>query len=265
VKVSVVITTYNRAGHLNRGLYTLLNQDYKPDEVIIVDDGSQDYTADLVKTFQNEYPNHNIKYIYNNNPGYTNCCLAKNIGIKQAKGELIIFTEPEVLHIGNTIKQHVDWHEKELKLFVSAGTVYFVFAGIIRILSLKHFRNPELITKMKEVIEWREGYIPQYEDIAVSRRVSACYCASARKEWLVAIGGFDERFLPHWGWDDIDLQSRLSRFGVNCISDENIKVVHLAHGYTGCFEKWNYNKTLHDDPNKPIVANKGKEWGVIRT
>jgi len=261
MKISIIITTYNRAGHLNRGLYTVLNQKVKPDEILIIDDGSTDHTRQVVENFQKECPF--IRYIYNHRLGYKGSALPKNIGIKQATGELLIFTEPECLHLGGVLSQHIAHHEKRDNLFVSSGTVYFVFASVIKSLSLEHFRNPSKILEIQPIVEWRDGYQPQHEDIAVSRKVSALYCASVRKDDLMAIGGFDERY-KKWGWEDIDLQSRLGMVGIQCISDENIQLIHLAHGYTTCFENWYCNKKLHEDPNKPVVANQGKEWGVVR-
>lgn len=259
--ISVIITTYNRAGHLNKGLWSQVHQKTQPDEILVVDDGSSDRTQEVVEGYQKQYPY--IRYIYNNNPGYTNCCLAKNIGIKESRGDILIFTEPEVLYIGDIIGQHRKWHEKKDRVFVSSGTVYCVMAGPIRRMTQGEFEKPELLKKWV-IKEWKDGYQPQREDIAVQRKVSATYSASIKKKELEAIGGWDERFLPHWGWDDIDMQSRISMNGVKCVSDIRMEVVHLAHGYTGCFEVWEYNKALHSDPDKPVVANQGKEWGVIR-
>ncbi len=221
-------------------------------------------SRESVEGIINQYPEWNIRYIYNNNPGYGNCCLAKNIGIKQAKGDLIIFTEPEVLHLGDTIHQHLKWHKKQENIFISGGTVYFIFALVVQNFTIDNFENPKTILELQEIKEWKDGYQPQADDMAVLRKVSSVYCSSVMKKHLIDIGGFDERFLPHWGWDDIDCQSRLSKAGINCISDEKIKVIHLAHGYTGCCEVFEYNRKLHDDPNKPIITNQGKEWGVIK-
>ena len=263
MKISVVISTYNRGNHLNYGLRTLLAQNRIPDEVLIIDDGGTDHTEGIVKGIKNDFPNDNIRYIYNYNPGYTNCCLAKNIGIKEATGDLIIFTEPEILHVGETIATHEEWHKNNGGLFVSTATVYFVFGTALKELTLEHYKNPLLIITRDNIVEWEAGYQPKAEDIAVSRCVRATYCASVKKGNLEYIGGFDERFLPHWGWDDIDLQSRLGMAGIKCICDSTIQVVHLAHGYTGCYEKWHFNKELNDDPDKPTVANEDVDWGVI--
>lgn len=263
---SVIITTYNRAGHLKYGLWSLLHQKAKLNEILVVDDGSVDNTEGIVTGYQNDFPKANIRYIYNHNLGYSNCCLAKNIGLKEAKGDLLFFNEPEILYIGEAIDQHLTRQSKEKNLFLSSGTVDFVFSTVLRSLSIGQLKDPSRIMKeMKDiVVEWVPGYQPDQGDIAVSRSVCATYCASVRKEDLMKVGGWDERFIHYWGWDDIDLSSRLGLSGVRIISDPQIEVVHLAHGYTGCHEVWEFNKKLHEDPNKPIIANQGKEWGMIR-
>lgn len=259
---SIIITTFNRAGHLRRCLPTLLNQKVKADEVIIVDDGSQDQTEGIVKGLQNDYPEQNIRYIYNHRPEYLSSCLPKNIGIKQSKGEVLIFTEPEILHIGETIKAHLDWQERQDNLFISAGTIYYVFSTALKKLTMQEFKHPELITEKEGIKEWLEGYMPEAQDIAVLRTVYATYCASIKKKYVMQIHGFEEK-LERWGFDDINLQSRLSMAGAECKADPKIECVHLIHGYTGCFEWFDISKKLHEQYSKEPIANQGREWGQI--
>ncbi len=64
MKVSVVITTYNRPSYLKRSLDGFLKQSHPPDEIVIADDGSSEETASLIETFRKDVTNINILHIW---------------------------------------------------------------------------------------------------------------------------------------------------------------------------------------------------------
>ena len=53
--VSIVIPTYNDDKHLSKALDDMVNQTYRPIEVIIVDDGSTDDTPDILAYYESQY------------------------------------------------------------------------------------------------------------------------------------------------------------------------------------------------------------------
>jgi len=87
---SIVIPTYNRASFIINTLQSISNQTFSDYEIIIVDDGSQDNTAEIVSSFNNE----SIKYFKTQNYGVAH---ARNYGIKQAKGTYIGFLDSDDL------------------------------------------------------------------------------------------------------------------------------------------------------------------------
>ena len=75
--VSVVIAAYNTAGYVGETLESVLGgQDWSPYEVIVVDDGSSDDTADVVKSFDD------VRYIWQENGGPGS---ARNTGVAAAR------------------------------------------------------------------------------------------------------------------------------------------------------------------------------------
>ena len=86
--ISVIIPTYNSERYIMDCLNSIFNSTYTNYEVIIVDDGSNDNTINLIKNIKNR----NIK-IYSckhRGPGF-----ARNVGIKHAKGKYIFFADSD--------------------------------------------------------------------------------------------------------------------------------------------------------------------------
>lgn len=79
--VSVIIPNYNHARFLGGAIRSVLNQTYRPVEIIVVDDGSTDNSGEVAAAFGNQ-----IRYIYQTNAGLS---AARNTGLCAAKGEFI--------------------------------------------------------------------------------------------------------------------------------------------------------------------------------
>jgi len=90
-KVSVIIPTYNRALYIAETLESVFSQTFKDYEVIVVDDGSSDNTADVLKPYMVR-----IDYIRKENGGQGS---ARNAGIKVACGEYIAFLDSDDLWV----------------------------------------------------------------------------------------------------------------------------------------------------------------------
>ncbi len=87
--VSVIIPTYNRAHYLKDCINSVLTQTVPVDEILIVDDGSTDGTADLVSTWGDR-----ITYVPQKNAG---AAAARNLGLLKARGDLIAFQDSDDL------------------------------------------------------------------------------------------------------------------------------------------------------------------------
>ncbi len=93
--VSVIIPTFNRCDFLKEAVDSVLKQSYRPIEVIIVDDGSEDSSYELIKPCLTNSPAGIIcRYFYQRNNGVSS---ARNIGLKQALGEYIGFLDSDDL------------------------------------------------------------------------------------------------------------------------------------------------------------------------
>lgn len=89
--ISVIVAVYNGADYLSQSLESVIGQSYKNIEVIIVDDGSTDNTAELVKAYLKDP---GIHYAFQENGGHAS---ALNRGVSMAKGEFLSFIDHDDL------------------------------------------------------------------------------------------------------------------------------------------------------------------------
>jgi len=110
LKISVVIPTFNRKGFVQKALESVLNQTVEVDEIIIVDDGSNDNTRENLKN------NSSIKYIYQENSGVSS---ARNKGIFEAKNDWIAFLDSDDIWHEEKIEKQIQLHLQNDSILIS--------------------------------------------------------------------------------------------------------------------------------------------------
>ena len=99
-KFSIIVPVYNVEKYVNKCLDSIFNQTFKDFEVIVVNDGTQDNSMDIVKKY-------NVTIINQENKGLSE---ARNNGVKKAKGDYIIFVDSD------------DYIEKDLLMKINEST-----------------------------------------------------------------------------------------------------------------------------------------------
>jgi len=87
MNISVIVPTYNRKNFLKKAIDSVKNQTKPPAEIIIIDDGSNDGTDQMVAR---DYPE--LKYFWQGNSGISS---ARNLGIKNSSGDWIAFLDSD--------------------------------------------------------------------------------------------------------------------------------------------------------------------------
>lgn len=114
MKITAIIPTYNRADFLKKTINSIINQTYKIDEVLIIDDGSTDNTNEVLKKFGNS-----IKIIKTTNVGVS---AARNTGIKNAKNDWLAFLDSDDHWLEDKIQKQINLHvENKDVLFSHTG------------------------------------------------------------------------------------------------------------------------------------------------
>lgn len=91
MKFSVLVPVYNVEKYIAECLDSLLCQTFKDFEVILVDDGSTDYSGEICDAYKEQYPNH-ITVIHNENRGLM---LSRRCAIQHAKGDIFVFVDSD--------------------------------------------------------------------------------------------------------------------------------------------------------------------------
>src|SRR5690606_13170269 len=89
-KVSVIITNYNQEKYIEQAIESVLGQNLKEVQIIIVDDGSTDYSSNISQDYANRYEN--VFYVRQDNKGVSS---ARNLGISKAEAEYIAFLDAD--------------------------------------------------------------------------------------------------------------------------------------------------------------------------
>ncbi len=101
-KVSVIIPTYNRAELLKRAIESVVKQAGFSGELIIIDDGSEDNTREVVESFQDRI---DLRYVYQENRGPAS---ARNRGVELANYDLVAFLDSDDHWLPDKIVKQVE-------------------------------------------------------------------------------------------------------------------------------------------------------------
>ena len=165
--ISVIIPTYNRKNTLPRAVESVLNQTYKPVEIIIVDDGSTDGTKEW---FSEMYPL--VHYIYQVNSGVSS---ARNTGINSASGDWIALLDSDDERLPDKL-------EIQVKLLQNNAELRFCHTNEIWI------RNGVRINQMKKHQKYGGNIFKKCLDICRISPSSSLFHTSVIKD----VGLFDE-------------------------------------------------------------------------
>jgi GT2 family glycosyltransferase len=118
MKISIVIPTYNGAHKILGLLSSLESQSMKPDEVIVIIDGSTDGTKDLLR---NHFFSFNeFRVIEQENGGRSK---VRNRGAKEAIGDLLIFFDDDMIPEPHCVAVHIKHHEKYDKSILTGAQI----------------------------------------------------------------------------------------------------------------------------------------------
>lgn len=238
MKLSIIVSTYNRPDALNAVLQGLARQKgVNPNEweVIIADDGSGQATRDQISQWHNRFPCA-LQHVWHEDQGFRLAAI-RNLSASKASGEYLVFLDGDCIPFP-------DFAIQTLKL---AEPGWFV-AGNRTLLSktytqklLQHGEEPTLWSPLRWFYAKLSGQsnraLPWLRLTAKDARkkrpqqwqvLKGCNIGVWKRDFI-AINGFDETF-SGWGHEDSDFAVRLIRNGIR-LKDGRfaVPVLHLWH------------------------------------
>jgi len=106
-KVSIVVTCYNQACFLEQAFGSIMNQTYKDFEIIVVDDGSQDNSLEIIKKIAQQNP-YKIKICFHENHQNKGIFKSHALGVSLSKGRYVAFLEADDWWANNYLERKVE-------------------------------------------------------------------------------------------------------------------------------------------------------------
>ena len=191
--ISVIIPVYNGERYLAESIETVLAQTYRPIEIIVVDDGSTDSSANIAKGFRDT-----IRYVFQPNSGPAG---ARNTGLRMATGSVMSFIDADDLWNTNKLSLQIELLYNNPSAEIILGHLQFL---LYRSTEGKH--------------EWAVSSDPQ---IALSLGTGVF-----RKSLFDKVGLFDETL--HYG-DDWDWFMRARELGVLMLIHKEVTLFYRRH------------------------------------
>lgn len=258
MKVTVIVTVYNRLEYTRNILLCLLNQTKNIEELIFVDDGSKenlkDYIADLLPKC-----NFKIKHIYQADLGFR-LSRSRNNGVRHAEGDYLIFLDQDVVFPNDFIENICKNGKKKVMTYTKPIASDENEKNEIQKLLCCDFNYNEIYKNIKkEVHKVREKSMKK--DLFYSF-LHSCHLRSRGgkiaglmfalyKEDYININGFDEKYKAY-GYEDDDFGNRFFKYGGKTRPVTFLEYpVHMYH-YFDSTKKHDLNKNYYQQRKKEI-------------
>jgi len=177
--VSVIIPTYNCAVYLENCIQSVLKQTFLDYEIIVVDDGSKDNTANVLKKFGDK-----ITCISQTNQGISS---ARNNGIQLSSGKYIAILDADDEWLPDKLRRQVYCMEQSKAIGAVSCNSYLMneIGQIMDVTKRKAYQNRKDIAK----------------DLLICNVFSGGTSALIKKECFLNVGLFDEKLKSSEDWD----------------------------------------------------------------
>ncbi|HSW64682.1 MAG TPA: glycosyltransferase family 2 protein [Dissulfurispiraceae bacterium] len=212
MRLSVIISTYNRPHYLERTIEGYLHQTRLPDEIVVADDGSTMDTAKRVGEMA-AMSSISIRHVWHEDKGFRAASI-RNKAVAASAGEYLIFCDDDSIPACSLVADHLQYAERGY--FIQGHRV--LLAERIS----QHFRQKDgtytafllfaLQGKAGNVANAFRLPLPLIRRSSSMRGIRSCNLSIFRKDFL-AVNGFNEDFVG-WGKEDSELVARLYKHGL---------------------------------------------------
>lgn len=216
--ISGIIPIYNRSDNLKKCLFSLNSQSLLLDEAVLSDDGSQEDVLSAVKTILPELK-FKVKYVRQEDKGFR-AAKCRNNGIRESKGDYLIFVDQDIVLTRDYIKQFVE--KKRADTFLVAYPIRLTEEQSLRLTHnmIKDANYGDLVSRHQIRKIHRQFIEDGFEYILKRVFRTKSYKPKLRsgvfgvfRDQILRVNGFDEKY-QGWGNEDDDLGRRFYQAGL---------------------------------------------------
>lgn len=257
---SIIVSCYNRGDLMSRAFETWANQDIPKNlyEIIVVDDGSDDNTSEIVRSYKNTGLNLKLIRLEKEPDKFRGHTIGYNKALLLSEADFCLFTHPEIMFPKNLLTMALKWFEKRhLLAKVDEGWARMPY------LAIKPLWLPE---GDYDSVNWKDNvyrlmkfldFDQDMEGLPIDYRAQT---QIMRSEWgstttfimrrtdLANIGGFIE--FDCWGPDDINMEARRRVYNMNSSVLDGVFVIHQNHDNHRATKRIDINEVFRK--NKPV-------------
>ncbi len=177
--VTAIVPTYQRAAELHRSIRSVLAQDYRPLELVVVDDGSGDGTQEVLAAFKEDAERAGVAYRYyekvNGGAG-----AARNFAMEHAEGEIFAFLDDDDRWLPEKLSRQV----AAMQAHPEAGASFtrYIHEG-------RADRPKPKLTQIKD------GWV--FATLCTGETRAHLQTLAIRREWYDKVGGFGAQLAGH--------------------------------------------------------------------
>lgn len=209
--VTVIVPCYNHEKFIRESILSVLNQEYRRIELIVIDDGSNDQSINIILKLKEEL---DFTFISQENKGVSNVL---NKGLAMAKGEYIAFLASDDYWLPNKVFSQIAFFRNHPEFKMVFSNAYIVD------------------NKSKIIGQFQNSFsipfpVVSFKDIALGKKTVPALTVMVHKEVFLSIGGFDENLMI----EDWDMWLRIAdRYHIGGVND-----------VLACYRKHNSNISL---------------------
>jgi glycosyltransferase involved in cell wall biosynthesis len=188
--VSVIIPFLNREKFLQQAIESVLSQSYDNWELILVDDGSTDRSAEISRNFVEKYPA-KIRLLAHLGNAWRGAGATRNMGIRNAHGEYIVFLDSDDVFFPETIERELKAFEANPTADAVCGTLQYWYSWSAEI------KKSEQDFKVNLGLKLEELYEPPFllvHNLRSGGRKPGITTLMLKREFVNLIGAFEENF-----------------------------------------------------------------------
>jgi GT2 family glycosyltransferase len=226
--LSVIIPVYNGGSQLELCLDAVLASDFQDYEVIVVDDGSTDGSAEVARARGVEVLRLDVR---------SGPAAARNRGAGHARGEVLMFLDADVVVRRDTLARVAAFFDARRSGATAVSSAVAAVHGSAAAVFGSYDDTPAAGNFVSQYKNLLHHFVHQHSSNEAETFWAGC--GAVRREAFEAVGGFDERKYRTPSVEDIELGRRLRREGFRVVLDRELQVKHL--------KRWTFPSLLRTD------------------